>query len=203
MGLLLNYFNKLKPNTELDRSISDAILGHAKVDTCETFCRDNWTEEGVYLYKFDSWFVPYREQKINSHFVLPRQDAFSSGFSGCAMARFLNFKGTEIHVAHIWLRSEYEEGDRRMDWISFCERNPYNRDFRIFRPKAYKNMFDFNFIICKCGLISSDRRMFDVTIIIDEDKKFRFSKIEENKPSFKGSKSKFLPQCKMDFYKNK
>lgn len=196
MGLLVNYFKGLKIDDEIDSSISDAMLGHASTDKGKSFNRTNWTETGIYLSKFHSWYIPYVERKINSHLVLPYQDALSAGFSGCAMARFLNYKGTETHVAHIWLQGEYEHGDCRNEWINFCESNNYNHAISIFRPKAIKNTYDYlnrRMIITKCGLISSNKEMFDITLLFDTDRKCYFKKMVKNKPSFRGSKSEFLP----------
>lgn len=199
MGKLLDYFRGLKVGDEIDKSISDAMNGYSTtIDTCKTFNIQNWTEEGIYLRQFASWYVPYRERKINSHLVLSFQDAFSAGFTGCAMARFMNYKGTEYHVAHIWL-DEKKQYSCEKKWITFCNNNPYYYRTNVFRPKLITNAFLGNGFLCKCGLISSRGDMFDVTIMIDEQRKFTFVKLARNQPSFSGSISPFLPNDGEEF----
>lgn len=208
MGLLLNYFKSLKSGDIID----DVILMKERQDVGNSNIRDiindNWTEEGFFIRKYYSWFIPYKENKINFHRVLDGQDAISCDFSGCAMAYFYDPKMSEKYVAHICLLGENEQEDCRKLWINYCKRNPSHYNTKIFIPKAIRccipiNKSDdldisphwYNCHFNKWGLISHTRKCYDIIVEINSNTIY-FRQMRESNPLLKG----YLPVSEWDYY---
>lgn len=209
MGALLEYFRELKSGYAVDIDIANAMLELNRPSPYirymvrfQNYELDYWTLEGYYLCKYNSMYIPYKERKINGFEIKPGQDALSAPFSGCLMAYCKDENNFE-QVCHICLLGPNQFGDRRNEWINFCQKQ--HTDFKVFRP-VYDERFgekltgyidpDYYAAYCKLGLISSEKHFYGITCVIltarkGNDKRILFVNIKEEIPSF-DLKSRFL-----------
>ena len=205
MGLLLEYFKSLKPGDNINLAIFPTNNRDVGNSIIRNIIDDNWTEEGFFIGRYYSWFIPYKENKINFHRVLKGQDAISRDFSGCAMACFYNPTMSEKYVAHICLLGNDVPGDCRKFWENYCKINRSHYATKIFIPKAIRctipTIMDekqpswYNPKLEKLGLISHAGRCYDI-IVEHKTNGIHFCQIRESNPSLNG----YLPVSEWDYY---
>lgn len=185
MGRILDYFKTLQHGNALEQEFVNVVNKSLSIDDAGPFIHcpignkrgitntgaigtvsfsQNWCQQGYFLRKYYSWIVPDREGKINSHLVLPGQDALSINFSGCAMARFTNHKRSETYVGHIYLAGQGDLYDCRDIWAAYCKESFPN--ISIFRPKSLTNCYGdpcWN----KWGLISASNKAYEIIVRYD------------------------------------
>lgn len=220
MGRLLDYFHTLQRGTMLEREFVNVVNKSLSIDDAGPFIHcpigykrgiiqgggagtvsfsQNWCQQGYFLKKYYSWVIPDRDGKINSHLVLPGQDALSLNFSGCVMARFTNHKRTETYVGHIYLAGQGDIYDCRDIWAAYCKESDPN--ISIFRPKTLINCYEDR-RWSKWGLITASNKAYEIIVCYDTPNQNRVSEILfENIKEVKLTYSYKLPDAKDDPFK--
>lgn len=155
--------------------IDDAIRSSFRYKSSEPFTlttpipqegNKNFVFNGCHLSNLT--IVGYQPQKIVcgqlnsiSHYGV------SFEFSGCAMAKFIDF-ANKSYVCHIYLNSG-ESGDCRELWKSFIDKCSFDlMDVVIFKPytplmkKLYMHFYDCNIKTTVCGVICPDGECYSL-----------------------------------------